>query len=69
MRNTLSKSVIINDSATYFRFLEDPKIEVSMIIPIEEHSVRIVYNLKKEYVEEHSTSNIIISLWTTSHAR
>ncbi|KAL3076772.1 hypothetical protein niasHS_011509 [Heterodera schachtii] len=43
--------------------------EVSAIIPLSDSAVRVLYKHKKNFVTEHSSSNIVLSLWTTSRAR
>ncbi|KAL3080637.1 hypothetical protein niasHS_012981 [Heterodera schachtii] len=43
--------------------------EVSAVIPLSDTAVRVMYKNKKNFVNEHTSSNIVISLWTTSRAR
>ncbi|KAL3081394.1 hypothetical protein niasHT_039359 [Heterodera trifolii] len=44
-------------------------LEVSAVIPLSDTAVRVMYKSKKNFVSEHTSSNIVISLWTTSRAR
>jgi non-homologous end joining protein Ku len=59
MRNTLAKSEVITEPSEYFKLLFDYKKEINMINFVSEDSVRVVYKDKKEYVEEHNSSNIV----------
>jgi hypothetical protein len=59
MRNTLAKSEVITEPSEYFKLLFDYKKEINMILPVTKDIVRIVYKDKKEYVEEHNSSNIV----------
>jgi hypothetical protein len=61
MRNTLAKTEIITDPAEYFKFIFDFKKEINMILPVSDSTMRIVYKDKKEYIEEHNSSNIVSS--------
>lgn len=69
MRNSLCKNEIITKSLDFYQKVLDPRIEISMIIKINQHAIRMVYRNKKNNIIEHSSSNIVISLWTTSKAR
>jgi hypothetical protein len=59
MRNTLAKSDIITEPSEYFKLIFDYKKEINMILPMSEDTMRIVYKDKKEYCEEHNSSNIV----------
>lgn len=64
MRNTLAKTEIITDPSEYFKFIFDFKKEINMILPVSESTMRIVYKDKKEYIEEHNSSNIVcLKIW------
>jgi hypothetical protein len=64
MRNTLAKSEIIIDPSEYFKLIFDHKKEINMILPMSDTTMRLVYKDKKEYCEEHNSSNIVCSiLW------
>jgi hypothetical protein len=59
MRNTLAKSDVITDPSEYFKLIFDYKKEINMILPVTDSTMRIVYKDKKEYCEEHNSSNIV----------
>jgi hypothetical protein len=40
-----------------------------MVIPLSQNAMRLVYKEKEDFIMEHSNSNIVIALWTTSAAR
>lgn len=69
MRNTLSKSEIITRPSDFYERVMDPKLEISNIIKVGEGAIRLVYKEKTDHVQEHASSNVVISLWTTSAAR
>ena len=47
----------------------NPKHEISQIIPVSQHVLRVSYRIVNDYIRENETSNIIVSLFTTSLAR
>ena len=47
----------------------NPKYEISQIIPVSKDVVRVSYRSVNDYVKENDTSNIVVSLYTTSIAR
>ena len=61
MRNTLAKSEIITDPEQYFKIIFDYKKQINMILPMNEDAIRLVYKDKKDYIQEHSSSNIVCS--------
>ena len=65
MRNTLPMNELVKDPKRMIELYCDHTIEICRIIPIHEKTYRVVYKKKKEFIEEHSCSNIIVSLWTT----
>ncbi|KAL3080128.1 hypothetical protein niasHS_013800 [Heterodera schachtii] len=69
MRNELGANKVITRPQEFFSLLFDHKIEVSAIVPFSDQALRVLYKPKKNFVSEHTTSNIVISLWTTSCAR
>ena len=69
LRNHLSKTEIINDPAVLRSFYDDNKLEISGLHEINDDYLMLSYYTKKEFIEEHNCSNVIISLWTTSAAR
>ena len=69
LRNLLSKTYITNDPFDLYVYLNDPKIVLSSLDQVSEDMFLITYETKEEFVEEHDSSNIVLSLWTTSAAR
>nr|CAD2198086.1 unnamed protein product [Meloidogyne enterolobii] len=65
----LSKTLITDDPCEFSSYLDNHKIDVTGIDTLTDHTALISYMEKKEFVEEHECSNIVISLWTTSAAR
>ncbi|KAI1694905.1 hypothetical protein Ddc_21677 [Ditylenchus destructor] len=63
--------IITNPTQFYEKFL-DHSLDITSVIPMtygKTQSVRILYKTKKDFIEEHNVSNVVISLWTTSAAR
>ncbi|KAL3071914.1 hypothetical protein niasHS_015436 [Heterodera schachtii] len=60
---------ITDDPVTLAEYLDDNSIEVTSIDQLNDEHILITYLHKKDWVDEHSCSNIVISLWTTSAAR
>uniref|UniRef100_A0A183CD84 DNA-directed DNA polymerase n=1 Tax=Globodera pallida TaxID=36090 RepID=A0A183CD84_GLOPA len=69
MRNSLCKNKVIDQASEFYRLVCDHKIEIHDIVEYSDGAIRVVYKDKEDFVTEHSSSNIIISLWTTSMAR
>lgn len=69
MRNGLSHNKIISSPSEYFNVVYDRKLTISMLIPVSDKAIRMVYRQNKEFVDEHGASNAVIALWTTSAAR
>ncbi|KAL3119697.1 hypothetical protein niasHT_008533 [Heterodera trifolii] len=69
MRNELGANKVLTRPQEFFSLIMDHKIEVSAVIPLSDTAVRVMYKSKKNFVSEHTSSNIVISLWTTSRAR
>uniref|UniRef100_A0A914I5W4 DNA-directed DNA polymerase n=1 Tax=Globodera rostochiensis TaxID=31243 RepID=A0A914I5W4_GLORO len=65
----LSQTLIADDPAVLAEYLDNKSIDVTSIDELDEDHILISYMTKQEWVEEHSCSNIIVSLWTTSAAR
>ena len=53
----------------YMACVLNPKYEISQIIPVSKDVVRVSYRSVNDYVKENDTSNIVVSLYTTSIAR
>nr|CAD2175751.1 unnamed protein product [Meloidogyne enterolobii] len=69
LRNTLTKSHITDSPAELRMFAENKSIEINTIDKLTTDTILITYEPKNEFIEEHNSSNIVISLWTTSMAR
>nr|CAD2192199.1 unnamed protein product [Meloidogyne enterolobii] len=69
LRNTLSKSVITDSPDELREYYYNKSIELQSVDKLTEEAVIITYKTKDEFITEHDTSNIVISLWTTSAAR
>uniref|UniRef100_A0A915DQ17 DNA-directed DNA polymerase n=1 Tax=Ditylenchus dipsaci TaxID=166011 RepID=A0A915DQ17_9BILA len=68
MRNDLAKTEIIIEPARFHELMMDHKIEVSLITPCQQHD-QSELPTKTDFIQEHSSSNSVISMWTTSAAR
>uniref|UniRef100_A0A914HM00 ATP-dependent DNA helicase n=1 Tax=Globodera rostochiensis TaxID=31243 RepID=A0A914HM00_GLORO len=69
MRNKLGKNLITRSPAEFYKMVYDHRIEILQATKMSEMSLRVNYCEKTDFVSEHSCSNILISLWTTSSAR
>uniref|UniRef100_A0A914HZ65 DNA-directed DNA polymerase n=1 Tax=Globodera rostochiensis TaxID=31243 RepID=A0A914HZ65_GLORO len=69
MRNSLCKNKVIDQASEFYGLVCDHKIEIHDIVEYSDGAIRVVYKDKEDFVTEHSSSNIILSLWTTSMAR
>jgi G:T-mismatch repair DNA endonuclease (very short patch repair protein) len=69
LRNKLSRTRIVSDLSQFADIMEDHRVDVNSIDYIDEESLMITTTEKGEFVEEHASSNVVISLWTTSAAR
>jgi hypothetical protein len=65
----LTKTIIINRPDKFFDLAFDERFEISQIIPVSEETIRLTYREKTDFVQENATSNIVVSLYTTSIAR
>ena len=81
MRNHLGMNKVITNASEFYRIAFDHKMvqkqiinnydfhikkEISAIVDMSDEVIRVIYKHKKDFVGEHASSNIIISLWTTS---
>nr|CAD2207472.1 unnamed protein product [Meloidogyne enterolobii] len=69
LRNGLSKSVIIDSPNELREFDNNKSIEIQSADELTDDIVLLTYKPREEFIIEHDTSNIVISLWTTSAAR
>uniref|UniRef100_A0A183C3B1 DNA-directed DNA polymerase n=1 Tax=Globodera pallida TaxID=36090 RepID=A0A183C3B1_GLOPA len=65
----LSQTLITDDPVILGEYLDNRSIDVTAIDELDDQHILLSYIQKKEWVEEHDCSNIVISLWTTSAAR
>uniref|UniRef100_A0A914IDZ8 DNA-directed DNA polymerase n=1 Tax=Globodera rostochiensis TaxID=31243 RepID=A0A914IDZ8_GLORO len=65
----LSQTLITDDPVILGEHLDNRSIDVTAIDELDDQHILLSYIQKKEWVEEHDCSNIVISLWTTSAAR
>uniref|UniRef100_A0A183BU48 DNA-directed DNA polymerase n=1 Tax=Globodera pallida TaxID=36090 RepID=A0A183BU48_GLOPA len=63
MRNSLCKNKVIDQASEFYGLVCDHKIEIHDIVEYSDGAIRVVYKDKEDFVTEHSSSNIIISLW------
>jgi hypothetical protein len=61
--------VIVNTPEKLAQYWNDYRIEISEVDQLSDTSIMITYKEKEEQIMEHPSSNILLSLWTTSAAR
>jgi hypothetical protein len=69
LRNQLSKTIVSRDAYEINEYFENRKIDLDLVELITPDIAMLTYTTKQEFIEEHSCSNVVISLWTTSAAR
>jgi hypothetical protein len=69
LRNGMTSYKITDSPAVLREYLENKMIEVSNIDSIDDTHIMITFNQCEDFIEEHNSSNIILSLWTTAAAR
>lgn len=65
----LSQSVIVDNPVELSRLLEDKSLDISSIDYLTDEVIMVTYITKEEFVTENESSNVVLSLWTTSFAR
>nr|CAD2161064.1 unnamed protein product [Meloidogyne enterolobii] len=65
----LSQVHITGDVAELCEYIQNRSLKLSAIDELNVDTIMIRYEKKKEWIEEHDTSNVVLSLWTTSAAR
>ena len=60
---------MFNNPLDYLSCILNPKHEISQIVLVSQHVLRVSYRIVNDYIRENETSNIIVSLFTTSLAR
>ena len=68
MRNNLAKTAIITKPDEFCKIAYDDRLLWTAEM-VSEEAVHVSYTHKKDFVEENSSSNIFVSLFTTSAAR
>uniref|UniRef100_A0AC35FL12 Uncharacterized protein n=1 Tax=Panagrolaimus sp. PS1159 TaxID=55785 RepID=A0AC35FL12_9BILA len=69
MSNTLSKCLVSHDPLEIDNIINSDCFIVKSIDLLNENQVMIVYDTKTSFVVENDSSNVIVSLWTSSTAR
>uniref|UniRef100_A0A914I0R6 DNA-directed DNA polymerase n=1 Tax=Globodera rostochiensis TaxID=31243 RepID=A0A914I0R6_GLORO len=69
MRNELTQTFVTSDPVALTEHLDDRSKEVTALDVLSDSTMMISFTTKKEWLEEHGCSNIVVSLWTTSAAR
>lgn len=69
LRNSLSKNIILDNGVEMYNYSDDKKYDVRMIDHLNDNTIMLDYKVKEEFLLEHSSSNVVVSLWTTSAAR
>ena len=69
LRNQLSQTIVSDDPYDLSTYFNNPKIVLNDVYPLSKDIFLTTYTPKTEFVEENSSSNVVISLWTTSAAR
>lgn len=69
MRNNLTKSEIVESPAKFAELVHDSRFDVHSADMVSDTAAFVKYSHRDEFVEENSSSNIFVSLWTTSAAR
>nr|CAD2190111.1 unnamed protein product [Meloidogyne enterolobii] len=65
----LSQCAITDNPAELHKYYNDKSIEITGLDELTPDILLISYIKKKDWIEEHNCSNVVISLWTTSAAR
>uniref|UniRef100_A0A914QY49 DNA-directed DNA polymerase n=1 Tax=Panagrolaimus davidi TaxID=227884 RepID=A0A914QY49_9BILA len=69
LRNNLAKTVIVTTGVKANAVMSKDNAIISTVDILNNKEVMITYTMKKDFVTENASSNIIVSLWTTSAAR
>lgn len=65
----LSKSTVMEDPAELCKLLDDKSIDITGVDYLNKDVVMVTSITKEDFVEEHESSNVLLSLYTTSCAR
>lgn len=69
MRNNLTITKIVASPSEFYDIAYDDRLELQSIDMVNDEKIFVAYAQKKDFVDEAVTSNIYLSLWTTSAAR
>lgn len=69
MRNNLTKTEIITDPARFCELVHDETLRIDNVDMISDKVIYVTYRSKRDFTVENDSSNIFVSLWTTSMAR
>ncbi|XP_028132068.1 uncharacterized protein LOC114327599 [Diabrotica virgifera virgifera] len=68
-RQNLKQTEYITDPKKWYEKLLDDKINISNVIFINDNIAQVSYDSKDEFVEDPTSTNIFIAIFTTSNAR
>ena len=69
MRNNLGKTKLTESPDEFRKLVDDDRLDIHSVDMVSDEMMLISYTRREEFVEEAPTSNIFVSLWTTSSAR
>jgi hypothetical protein len=64
-RNQLLQNRIIRNPGDYYDLVLNNKVRISRIIPLSGEMMRVTFEDKKPFINEHKASNVVVALWTT----
>lgn len=59
----------MTDPAKFCRFVYDDTLKIDQVDMVADNVLYLTYRSKRDFTVENDTSNIFVSLWTTSMAR
>jgi hypothetical protein len=69
LRNRLSKSELIQDPAVFVELLNNHRVEIQRLDMVGPKIAMVTHVPRESFVDENPTTNVVISLYTTSSAR
>lgn len=69
MNPQMSKVMITKEPSKAFQILEDETLEIQDVDPLDDDTLMITYKENENLIVEHSSYNIMVSLWTTALGR
>ena len=69
MKNHLSRTELIKDPVKYVELMDNHRINIMRVDTPGEKIAMVTYEPKEYFVDEHPSTNVVISLMTTSAAR